>query len=173
MSKVLIASICCLGLIAACSDDSDKPVADAGIADLARPDGPLADSPLPGDHRVMLDGPVFLDLPVLPDSTVADSVAPDSAVPDTIAMCGKIACDCTLNGIPLYGKVKEVTAFADFKVREVTAFEDLKVQQVSAFANSCGKWEFITLGIPDFTVQFVTMFEDFSIRYVTAFPGLP
>lgn len=46
---------------------------------------------------------------------------------------------CSLNGIPLFGKVKVVNSFPDFKVKQVTAFADLKVKPVNAFADSCGK----------------------------------
>ena len=46
---------------------------------------------------------------------------------------------CSFNGIPLYGKVKVVDAFADIKVEIVNAFSDLDVQTVDAFADSCGK----------------------------------
>lgn len=71
--------------------------------------------------------------------------------------------NCTFNGIPLYGKVKVVSSFADFKVKQVSSFEDLKVDVVSSFANSCGKWQFVD-SFPDFTIEFVDAFEDFSIK---------
>jgi hypothetical protein len=80
--------------------------------------------------------------------------------------------DCKFRGKKLYGKVRVVTAFADFRVREVRAFEDLKVQKVTAFPDACGKWEFVTAH-EDFTVEFVTAHEDFTVRYVTDFPGTP
>ncbi|MDR2425557.1 MAG: hypothetical protein LBD59_12725 [Prevotellaceae bacterium] len=80
--------------------------------------------------------------------------------------------DCKFRGKKLYGRVRVVTAFADFRVREVTAFEDLRVQKVTAFPDACGKWEFVTAH-EDFTVEFVTAHEDFTVRYVTEFPGTP
>ena len=56
--------------------------------------------------------------------------------------------DCECNGIPLYGKVKFVTSFPDFKIQYVESF-------------------------PDFTVQVVESFPDFKIKTVESFPGLP
>ena len=79
---------------------------------------------------------------------------------------------CKCKGKKLYGKVRVVSAFADFRVREVSAFEDLKVMKVGAFPDACGKWEFVTAN-EDFTVQFVDVAEDFTVRYVAAFPGMP
>ena len=40
---------------------------------------------------------------------------------------GQVNASCTYNGIPLYGKVKVVENFEDFKVKVVNNFEDLKV----------------------------------------------
>jgi hypothetical protein len=107
------------------------------------------------------------------DTTQADvgvEAGPPDAAPETVAMCGRILCNCTLHGIPLYGKVKFVTAFPDFKIRE-TSFPDLKVKTVTAFADSCGKWQEVT-AFEDFSVQVVTAFEDFQIQY-SDFPGVP
>ena len=80
--------------------------------------------------------------------------------------------DCKFRGKKLYGRVRVVSAFADFRVREVSAFENLRVMKVGAFPDACGKWEFVTAH-EDFTVEFVTAHEDFTVRYVTAFPGMP
>ena len=79
--------------------------------------------------------------------------------------------DCRCECIPLYGKVKVVEAFADFKVKIVGSFPDLKVKTVSAFADECGEWQFVE-SFPDFTVQFVESFPDFTIQFVENFPGL-
>ena len=83
----------------------------------------------------------------------------------------KINSDCTYKGVPLYGKVKVVTSFPDFKVKVTNSFPDIKVKKVSSFADKCGEWNFVT-SFPDFTIQFVDSFEDFSIEYVNSFPGL-
>ena len=80
------------------------------------------------------------------------------------------AANCTFNGIPLYGKVKVVSAFGDIKVQVVSAFPDLRVKKVSAFPDSCGEWQFVN-AFPDFTVEFVNAFADIKIQYVDAFPG--
>ena len=84
---------------------------------------------------------------------------------------GAVAKDCTFNGKPLYGSVKIVDAFPDFKVQVVDAFADLKVKRVDAFADSCGEWKVVD-AFPDFTVKIVDAFPDFKIKYVDAFPGL-
>jgi len=78
--------------------------------------------------------------------------------------------DCKCKGIPLHGKVKVVTAFADFQVQKVTAFPDIKVKKVTCFPDHCGEWQFVD-AFPDFTIQYVTAFPDFTVQFVDAFPG--
>lgn len=80
--------------------------------------------------------------------------------------------DCKCKRIPLHGKVKVVTTFADFKVQTVTAFPDIKVKKVACFPDDCGEWQFVD-AFPDFTIQYVTAFPDFTIQFVDAFPGTP
>lgn len=82
-----------------------------------------------------------------------------------------VGSDCTLNGVPLYGKVKVVENFADFDVEVVSSFPDLKVQKVTSFPDRCGRWQFVT-SFPDFTVRFVNSFPDLKIQYVSSFPGV-
>ena len=73
--------------------------------------------------------------------------------------------DCKCKNISLYGRVKIVESFADFKVKEVDAFPDLKVKRVSYIPYRCGEWRFVD-SHPDFTVKFVNAHEDFRIQYV-------
>lgn len=80
--------------------------------------------------------------------------------------------DCKFKGKKLYGRVKIVNAFPDFKVKIVDAFPDLKVKVVNTFPDKCGLWQFVD-SFEDFTIMFVDCFEDFSIKYVDAFPGMP
>jgi len=82
-----------------------------------------------------------------------------------------ITSDCKCKGIPLYGKVKVVSSFPDFKVKVVNSFPDLKVKIVENFPDECGKWKYVE-SFPDFTIQFVESFPDFTIKYVESFPGL-
>jgi len=70
---------------------------------------------------------------------------------------------CTCKGKKLYGRVKVVDSFADFKVRKVDSFADLEVRQNPSFATKCGEWIFVE-SFPDFTVQYVDAFPDFTIR---------
>jgi len=84
----------------------------------------------------------------------------------------KIGPSCTFEGKRLYGKVKYVSSFPDFKVQVVSSFPDLKVKQVESFPDACGKWQVVD-SFPDFTVQIVDAFPDFKIRYVESFPGVP
>lgn len=83
----------------------------------------------------------------------------------------KIASDCTCEGIKLYGNVKIVDSFEDFRVEFVDSFEDLDVQFVDAFPDECGKWRLVET-FPDFTIKIVDAFPDFTIRKVEAFPGI-
>lgn len=79
---------------------------------------------------------------------------------------------CAFKGVLLYGKVKIVESFGDFKVQVVDSFPDLKVQKVKSFPDKCGKWQLVE-SHADFTVQLVENFPDFRIQYVDAFPGEP
>jgi hypothetical protein len=82
-----------------------------------------------------------------------------------------ITADCTLNGVPLHGRVQVVDSFADFTVEVVDSFPDLRVKPVESFPDACGEWKFVD-SFPDFTVQFVDSFPDFKIEFVESFPGL-
>ncbi|MGC8825226.1 MAG: hypothetical protein ACP5PZ_11660 [Bacteroidales bacterium] len=79
--------------------------------------------------------------------------------------------DCKCKGIPLYGRVRVVNAFADFRVRVVKAFPDLRVKVVDALPQTCGQWQIVEHS-PDFTIQFVDIDPDFTIQFVDAFPGI-
>lgn len=72
--------------------------------------------------------------------------------------------DCTYKGKKLYGRVKVVESFADFKVKVVDAFPDIEVKACTAFANHCGEWIFVD-DFPDFTIQYVDAFPDFTIKF--------
>ena len=85
--------------------------------------------------------------------------------------CSKQESNGKIKQIPLHGKVKIVTAFADFKVQVVTAFEDIAVKKVTAFPDNCGEWQYVD-SFEDYSVQFVDAFPDFTIKYVDAFPGV-
>jgi hypothetical protein len=82
-----------------------------------------------------------------------------------------ITSDCACKEIRLYGKVKIVEHFPDFKVQVVEHFPDLKVKIVDNFPDECGEWELVD-NFPDFKIQFVEHFPDFKIQFVDHFPGL-
>ena len=86
------------------------------------------------------------------------------------AAAEEIAEDCAFGGVPLYGNVRIVEHFGDFKVRKVEHFGDLKVKY-SPFGTDCGEWRLVDVG-EDFTVEFVIIGEDFTIEEVDHFPGL-
>jgi hypothetical protein len=122
-------------------------------------DGDTADAGTGSDASVEIpDGAPVIDA-ALPD---ASADLPDAEpLPDAaIAQCGRIRCDCTFNGIQLWGRVQYVTSFPDIQVRE-SAFPDLRVREGS-FPDSCGEWQIVD-AFPDFTVEIVTSFEDFEI----------
>ncbi|WP_447920309.1 hypothetical protein [Achromobacter aegrifaciens] len=81
--------------------------------------------------------------------------------------------NCTYKGVPLYGKVKIVTAFPDIKVKVVaySGFADLAVWKSFAFAERCGEWRIVD-SMPDFTIELVDAFPDVTIAWVDAFPGI-
>ena len=70
----------------------------------------------------------------------------------TLAMASSKITNCEFNGVPLYGKVKVVESFPDFKVKIVNSFPD-----------KCGRWKFVE-SFPDFKVKFVNSFPDFTIQ---------
>ena len=72
----------------------------------------------------------------------------------------------------IYGKIKIVDSFPDYKVKVVTSFADLHVKMVSSFPDGPGKWQ-IVKSFPDFKIQFVDSFPDFTIKFVESFPGKP
>lgn len=87
------------------------------------------------------------------------------------AFAGRVSSSCSFKGVPLYGKVKVVNSFEDFKVKKVTSFEDLKVKKVSSFPDRCGRWQFVD-SFEDFKIKYVDSFEDFSIKFVDSFEGI-
>jgi hypothetical protein len=88
------------------------------------------------------------------------------------AMCGNILCDCTLNGIKLWGDVAIDPNFPDFVINIDDSFPDLNVE-ITDFPDSCGQWNMVTNGFPDFTVYIDSneAFPDFTISY-SPFPGV-
>ena len=72
----------------------------------------------------------------------------------------------------IYGKIKIVEHFADFKVKVVEHFADLHVQVVDNFPDKSGEWKMVQ-HFPDYTIQLVEHFPDFTITYVEHFPGVP
>ena len=88
-----------------------------------------------------------------------------------ISYAGRVPSSCVYKGKPLYGKVKIVDSFEDFRVKKVSSFEDLKVKQVTSFPDKCGRWKYVD-SFEDFKIKFVDSFEDFSIKYVDSFEGL-
>jgi hypothetical protein len=94
-------------------------------------------------------------------------------------MCGRVLCDCSLDGTNLWGKVQFVDGlgFPTFRVQKITVgTPDLKVQAINSTgtANSCGKWQEVTPPVqPDFKVQLITIgTPDFTIKDETFQPGL-
>lgn len=87
------------------------------------------------------------------------------------ALAAEISSSCTYEGVPLYGRVKVVDSFEDFRVKRVSSFEDLRVKEVTSFANSCGRWQFVD-SFEDFKIKYVDSFEDFRIKFVNSFEGI-
>lgn len=71
----------------------------------------------------------------------------------------------------VFGKIKIVDNFPDYKVKIVTVAADLHVKEVNSFPDSSGKWKIVD-HFPDFKIQIVTHFSDFTIKYVDHFPGI-
>lgn len=71
----------------------------------------------------------------------------------------------------VFGKIKIVDHFPDYKVKIVATSADLHVKEVSSFPDAAGKWKIVD-NFPDFKIQIVTHFPDFTIKYVDHFPGI-
>jgi len=78
--------------------------------------------------------------------------------------------DCTCKGIKLWGKVKIVENFENFKVKIVENFEDIRID-TNNYPYKCGQWQFVNYH-EDFSVKFVDYHEDFSIKFDKHFYGL-
>ncbi len=79
--------------------------------------------------------------------------------------------NCRYKGVPLYGKVRIVKNFGDFKVQYVNFFPDLKVQYVTHSPSQCGEWQIVD-NFEDFTIEIVDHFADIQVKKVNDFPGL-
>jgi hypothetical protein len=152
--------------VAACSSDSDDAEDDTGGAESDAGDTPDASAPEPDaapDDAAPPDA--------APDATPGADAAPmDAGVPN----CGRIRCDCTFEGIPLFGRVQYVDEIDSpmIRVSEAVTIPDLRVQELDILAaDSCGEWQIVN-DFPDFTVAIVDNFEDFEIEY-SMFPGIP
>ena len=71
---------------------------------------------------------------------------------------------CEMNGKKLFGRVKVVDDFADFKVKIEKMTPDLEVKLVNNRPDKCGLWHFVD-NHEDFTIQFVEEFADFTIQF--------
>ncbi len=83
----------------------------------------------------------------------------------------KIECTPKLDLNKIYGKIKIVEHFPDYKVKLVEHFPDLKVKIVEHFPIDVGKWKIVE-HFPDYKIKFVEHFPDFTIKYVEHFPGV-
>lgn len=82
-----------------------------------------------------------------------------------------IAGSCYYKGIKLWGKVKFVTSYPDFKIQYVESYPDIKVKFVKTYPDKCGLWQ-ITDTYPDFKVQVVNSYPDIKIKVVETYPGV-
>ena len=97
-------------------------------------------------------------------------------LPVGLLCCSMRSDDCItkdgyFRGKRLFGRVKVVESFPDFKVKVVSSFPDLKVKIVNSFPDDPGEWQFVESS-PDIKIQFVESFPDFTIKFVESFPGV-
>ena len=112
---------------------------------------------------------VFIFIILLFSFTPYDTTVPESG--NYGAIIPKIQANCTFKGKKLWGKVKFVTAFADFKVQMAQYTPELKVKLVDYNPSNCGEWQ-VSQWFPDFKVQIVEGYGDFRIQLVDTVPGL-
>jgi hypothetical protein len=78
---------------------------------------------------------------------------------------------CAFNGVPMYGRVKVVSAGAQFQIRVVKSNATLKVKGVNARPEACGEWQFVSTGAA-FSVQVVRAGGDFTVSFGARQSGL-
>lgn len=83
----------------------------------------------------------------------------------------KVSSNGYCNGKPLWGRVRVVNSYPDFKVAVVSSYPDLRVQKVSSYPDSVGRWQFVN-SYEDFSIQYVTSYPDFTIQFVDSYPGV-
>lgn len=112
------------------------------------------------------------DLDYVPFSSLGMSVMRKTVALSLLVLaCGSVQADTTVDVSRIYGKIKFVDSFPDYKVKVVDSFPDLKVKKVDSFPDSAGKWKTVD-SFPDYKIQVVDSFPDFTIKYVDSFPGV-
>ena len=71
----------------------------------------------------------------------------------------------------LYGNVKIVDSFEDFRVKIVTSWEDARIKFRDCSTNSCCEFHEVD-SFYDMRIKIVDSFEDFRIQIVGSFPGI-
>ncbi|MBO7567545.1 MAG: hypothetical protein J6T60_10700 [Bacteroidales bacterium] len=71
----------------------------------------------------------------------------------------------------LYGNVKIVDFFEDFRVKIVTSWEDARIKFRDCSTNSCCEFHEVD-SFYDMRIKIVDSFEDFRIQIVGSFPGI-
>ena len=79
---------------------------------------------------------------------------------------------CSCKGIPLYGRVKIVTEYPDFRIKVTDDYPDIVVQIVDRYSSdNCCMWKIVE-DYPDFTVQFVEDYPDFTVAFSDSSHGI-
>lgn len=78
---------------------------------------------------------------------------------------------CSCKGIPLYGRVKIVTEYPDFRIQVTDNYPDIVVKIVGEHSHYCCEWQIVN-DYPDFTIQFVEDYPDFTIAFSNDFYGI-
>jgi hypothetical protein len=82
-----------------------------------------------------------------------------------------VAADTKPDVSKIYGKIKFVDHFPDYKVKVVDHFADLHVKLVDHFPNKPGRWKIVD-HFEGFKLKKVEHFEDFTIKFVEHFEGV-
>lgn len=72
---------------------------------------------------------------------------------------------CSCKGIPLYGRVKIVTEYPDFRIQVTDNYPDIVVKISEDYRpTDCCVWKIVD-SYPDFTIQFVDDYPDFTVAF--------
>jgi len=70
----------------------------------------------------------------------------------------------------IYGRIKIVDSYEDFRVKIVDSYEDVRIKQVDSYEDSEGRWKIVD-SYEDYRIKIVDSYEDFRVKMVDSYEG--